>query len=172
MAMTSDAQTMFELIKRRRSIRSYTNQDVSPEHIQVLLEAAMAAPSGNDARPWDFVVVRDAALRKKIAETHTWSSMAASAPVVIVVCGDESSKHWIADTSAATENILLQASAMGLGALWVGIYPTTRYEEHIRSVLGIPANRRVLCVIPIGWPAEKKEPRTRYEASKVHYDKF
>ncbi|HHY47334.1 MAG TPA: nitroreductase family protein [Firmicutes bacterium] len=163
---------MLDLIKSRRSIRSYTSEDVSQDAVRMMLEAAMAAPSANDARPWEFVVVRDAGLRKRLARVHPWADMAASAPVVIVVLGDESSNHWVEDTSAATENILLQAAACGLGAVWVGIYPTTRYEDAVREILGIPRNRRVLCIIPVGWPAEKKGPRSRYEQGKVHNERY
>lgn len=170
--MSTPAEQMLELIKSRRSIRSYTGQDVSPDAVRMMLEAAMAAPSANDMRPWEFVVVRDAELRKRLAGVHPWAAMAASAPAVIVVLGDESSEHWVEDTSAATENILLQAAACGLGTVWVGIYPTTRYEDAVRRILGIPGNRRVLCIIPVGWPAEKKGPRSRYEERRVHNDRY
>lgn len=170
--MSAKAEVCLEIIKERRSVRSYTNQDVSPELVELLLRAAMAAPSGNDVRPWEFIVVRDRGLREKIAQTHRWARMAKDAPVVIVVCGDESSVHWISDTSAATENLLLAASANGLGAVWVGIYPTTSYEDYLRGVLGIPKNRRILCIIPIGWPAEPGKPKDKFDPSRIHYERY
>lgn len=164
---------MLELIKRRRSIRQYTSQAVSDEQVQLLLEAAMAAPSASARDPWHFVVVRDAATRQKLSQTHTFSDMAARAPVVIAVCGDETaSRHWIADCAAATENLLLAVTELGLGAVWVGVYPGAEREEHVRAVLGIPANIRILSLLPIGYPAEDKPPRTRFNAEKVHREKF
>jgi nitroreductase len=164
---------MLDLIKRRRSIRQYTNQDVTEEEVRQLLEAAMAAPSGSARDPWHFIVVRDTATRQKLSQTHTFSDMCARAPVVIVVCGDEKvSDHWISDGAAATENLLLAVTALGLGAVWVGIYPRAEREAHVRQVLDIPPNVRILCLIPIGHPAEEKPPRTRYNPAKVHYDRF
>ena len=162
---------MLSVIKKRRSIRKYTNQAVTDEQIRQLLEAAMAAPSADNIQPWEFVVVRDPALKRGMARTHPWSDMAADAAVVFVVCGDERvSNHWVEDASAATENLLLAATALGLGAVWVGIYPNTSNEAHVRQVLGIPKEMRVLCLVPIGHPAESKPPRTKYREEKVHYD--
>jgi nitroreductase len=164
---------MIDLIKQRRSIRQYTSQPVSDEQIRQMLEAAMAAPSGRALDPWHFVVVRDPAVRQQLAATHNFSDMCARAPVVIAVCGDEKlSDHWIADSAAAAENLLLAVTALGLGGVWVGVYPRAEREDHVRTVLGIPANIRILCLLPIGHPAEQKPPRTRYTADKIHYDKF
>lgn len=164
---------MLDLIKQRRSIRQYTNQNVSEEQVRQLLEAAMSAPSGSARDPWHFIVVRDAATRQKLAATHTFSDMCARAPIVIAVCGDEKvSDHWISDGAAATENLLLAATALGLGAVWVGIYPRAESEAHVREVLGIPPHIRILCLIPVGHPGEEKPPRTRYNPAKVHNEKF
>ena len=160
-------------ILRRRSIRAYTDAPVTDEQVQALLQAAMAAPSANDRRPWAFVVVRDPARRRALAETHRWSTMCADAAAVIVVLGDpQASDHWIEDCSAATENLLLTAAWLGLGAVWVAVYPRPEREAHVRQALNIPDRLRVLCLLPIGHPAEQKPPRTRYEANKVHYEAF
>lgn len=133
----------------------------------------MSAPSGHNLRPWHFVVVRQAETRRQLAETHRYSRMAAEAPVVLVVCTDESeSLFCIEDACAAAENILLQAVALGLGAVWVAVSPYTDYEAYVRQLLGIPETMRVLCMIPVGYPAEEKPPRTRYDASKVHFERF
>lgn len=164
---------MLDLIKKRRSIRQYTDEPVSDAEVKVLLEAAMAAPSANDLRPWEFVVVREQGLRQRLAETHPWSQMCADAPVVFVVCGDERrSDHWVEDTSAATENLLLAAVGLDLGAVWVAVYPRSRREVYVRSVLGIPQALSVLCLVPVGHPAESKPPHTKYDESKVHYDRY
>jgi nitroreductase len=162
---------VLDVIKKRRSIRKYTDQAVTDEQIRQLLEAAMAAPSGSDLQSWEFVVVRDPDLKKQLAQTHPWSSMAADAAVVFVVCGDErASHHWVEDASAATENLLLAATALNLGGVWVGIHPDDGREAHLRRVLAIPQGIRVLCLVPVGHPAESKPPRTQYTESKVHYE--
>jgi len=160
-------------ITQRRSIRKFTNEAVTDQQVDVILRAAMAAPSANDIRPWEFVVVRDAEKRKALADIKKWSFMCASAPVVIAVLGDaETSEHWIEDCSAATENMLLAASGIGLGSVWVAIYPIKQREKSVREILNIPPNLRVLCLVPIGHPAEEKPARTRYEASKIHFDTY
>lgn len=164
---------MLELIKKRRSIRKYTDQAVTEEQIRQLLEAAMAAPSGSNIQPWEFVVVRDPDLKRQLAQTHTWSHMCADAAVVFVVCGHErASPHWVEDTSAATQNLLLAATAMNLGAVWVAMYPHSDREAHARRVLGIPEEVRILCLVPVGHPAESKPPGTKYREDKVHYERW
>ena len=164
---------MLDMIKKRRSIRKYTDQPVTDEQIRLLLEAAMAAPSGSNIQSWEFVVVRDPNLKRQLAQTHTWSHMAADAAAVFVVCGNErASHHWIADASAATQNLLLAVTALDLGAVWVGIYPGADREAYVRQALAIPDEIRVLCLIPVGHPAESKSPRTQYKESKVHYERW
>jgi len=171
--LSQEEATMLDLIKKRRSIRTYTDEPISDADIRALLEAAMAAPSANNAQPWEFIVVREESLRQKLAETHPWSTMCADAPVVFVVCGDERrSDHWIEDTSAATQNLLLAVTARDLGAVWVGVHPSAQREEHVRNVLGIPSGVRVLCLVPVGHPAEAKPPRTQYDERKVRYDEY
>ncbi len=170
--MTNDSQAL-GLIYRRRSIRSFTPEEVTAAQIQSLLEAAMAAPSARDRRPWEFVVVTEAEAREALAQTHQFSGVARKAPLVIVVCGHpEVAPHWVQDCSAATENILLAAVGLGLGAVWVGIHPAIERENHVRQVLELPHGIRPLCLIPIGHPAEDKGPRTRFEAAHVHYERF
>lgn len=164
---------MLELIKKRRSIRRYTGEPVSDADVKALLEAAMAAPSADNIQPWEFVVVREEGLRQRLAQTHPWSRMCAGAPVVFVVCGHgRRSDHWVEDTSAATENLLLASAGLDLGAVWVMVYPQPRYEEHVRNVLSIPRGLRVLCLVPVGHPAESKPPHTKYDESKIHYDGY
>ena len=162
-----------DLILKRRSIREYIKEPVTDEQVDALLRAAMAAPSANDLRPWAFVVVCEAEQRKTLGKIHQWSDMCAKAAVVIVVLGDpETSQHWVEDCSAATENLLLAAAGLDLGAVWVAIYPHADCEASVRQLLEIPEQFRVLCLVPVGQPAETKLPRTRYEACKVHFGKF
>ena len=161
---------MLDVIRKRRSIRAYTNRPVTDEQIRAMLEAAMAAPTANNQQPWHFVVVRDEGLRRRLARVHQWASMCEQAPVVFVVCGDTGSDYWIEDTSAATENLMLEAVAQGLGSVWIGIRGGS--EDRVRTILNIPRQIGVLCLVPVGYPAEQKEPRTQYDERKVHYDRF
>jgi len=164
---------MLELIRKRRSIRKYTDEPLSDAQIQALLEAAMAAPSASNLQPWEFVVVRDRDLCRKLAETHQWSRMCAGAAAVFVVCGQEKrSNHWVEDTSAATENLLLAVTELGLGAVWVAVYPHADREEYVRKTLGVPRELRILCLVPLGHPAESKPPHTKYDRSRVHLDRW
>jgi len=164
---------MLDLIKRRRSIRRYTGEPVSAADIQALLEAAMAAPSASNRRPWQFIVVREEGLRRQLAETHAYSRMCAEAAVVFVVLGEEArSQHWVEDTSAATENLLLAAAGLGLGAVWIAVYPHPDREDYVRRLLDIPSELRVLCLVAVGHPAEEKPPRTQYDPDRVHYERY
>ena len=162
-----------ELIKSRRSIRAFTEESVTPVEIEKLLEAAMAAPSAHNLRPWQFVVVTDAELRQQLGQTNRYTRMAAQAPVVFVVCGNsEESGFWIEDTSAATENLLLEAVSLGLGAVWCGIHHDPASEKHVRQTLGIPEHIRVLSLVPVGRPGEQKPARTQYDADRVYYERY
>jgi len=134
-----------------------------PAALDCLLSAVEAKAVG--------IYWRDAARRRPLAETHQWSYMCVSAPVVFAVLGDPgASDHWVSDCSAATENLLLAAAGLDLGAVWVGIYPRVPRESSVRHVLNIPERWRVLCLIAVGHPAENKSPRTRYEANKVYQE--
>jgi nitroreductase len=121
-----------EAILGRRSIRSYTDKPVAKETVQQLLEAAMAAPSAGNQQPWHFVVVDDRALLEKITTVHPYAQMAKSAQLGILVCGDLSLEmhqgYWVQDCAAATENLLVAAHALGLGAVWTGVHPRSERE--------------------------------------------
>ncbi len=163
-----------ELMKQRRTVRQYTDQAVSDEQVRVLLEAAMAAPSGSNLQPWRFAVVRRQDLRQALSEIQPWAYMAAKAPVVIAVCSDQtvSPRHWLEDAAIATENILLQATAMGLGACWIACYPDEDRQSKARQILNVPEALGILCLVAVGYPASTPPPRTQYDESKVWYEQF
>ena len=153
----------------RRSIRRYKQESVSEADVTSLLEAGMAAPSAANRKPWHFVAVTDRAVLKALAEQHPYGKMLSSAALAIVVCGDPSvSSWWVQDGSAATENILLAAEALGLGAVWLGCHGEPEREQAVRDILGIPAEIGVLNVLSIGHPDEAKEARTQYDPALVH----
>ena len=167
-----------DLMLARRSIRRFTTQDVSLEDEQMLIDAAFAAPSANNARPWHFVCVRDPKTRLRLKDMHRWTWMLGKAPLVVAVLGnDADDSWWIEDCSAATENILLAATALGLGSVWCGMREdateVTGCERACCEVLGIPLGKwRVLALIGIGHPGETKKPRTQRQVSKVSYERF
>ena len=162
-----------ELIKTifsRRSIRKYTEESVPDEHVTTILEAAMAAPSASNKKPWHFVVVTERDTLNRLADAHKYAKMLQEAPLCVVVCGDESvsPRFWEQDCSAVTQNILLAAQALGLGSVWCGVHPNEERVHDISEILGITAPVKPLNLIAIGYPAEEKEPRTQYDGSRVH----
>ncbi len=167
-----------DLMLARRSIRRFTPQAVSLEDEQKLLDAAFAAPSANNDRPWHFVLVRDAETRGRLKDLHQWTRMLDKAPLVIAVLGRaQGHPWWIEDCSAATENILLEAAALGLGAVWCGMREdpdaVAGYERACCEALGAPPDEwRVLALIAVGHPAEQKKPRTQRQVGKISFERF
>jgi nitroreductase len=163
-----------QIIFARRSIRKYTAEPVSETDIKTLLEAAMAAPSASNRKPWQFVVVVERQTLDRLAEVHPHGKMLFEATLCIAVCGDltEMERFWVQDCSAATENLLLAATALGLGAVWLGVYPREERVAAVRQVLGIPETIVPLNLISIGHPAEEKEPRTQYNEARVHRERW
>lgn len=167
------SKELIQTIFARRSIRKYTNEPVSEEDVRILLEAAMAAPSANNSQPWHFVVVTDRKTLNALAEAHPYGKMLFQATLSIAVCGDPAaSAYWEQDCSAATENLLLAATALGLGAVWLGVHPREDRVAAVRRILNIPDSVVPLCLLSIGHPAERKEPRTQYDEAKVHREQW
>jgi nitroreductase len=167
---------MDDPVLSRRSIRRYTDQPVDDETVERLLRAAMAAPSAGNQQPWRFVVIRERAMLQAIADMHPYGKMLPGAPVAIVVCGDPGDAKWAAlwdqDCSACTENLLIEAELLGLGAVWLGIHPLPEREAALRELLGIPAHVVPFAVVPFGWPAQHKEPSDRYDTARVHSERW
>jgi len=161
-----------EAILSRRSVRKYTSEPVSDDVVKELLRGAMSAPSAGNERPWHFVVIRDRKTMGEIQKFHPFARMLDEAPVAILVCGDQSLEKyrgfWVQDCSAATENILIAVQSMGLGAVWLGLYPIKERVEGMRRLLGIPENVIPLSLVSIGHPVEKKTASDRYDESRVH----
>ena len=153
----------------RRSIRAYTGEPVSEPEIQSILQAGMSAPSASNRKPWHFVVVTDRATLGTMAEAHPYGKMLAQADFAVAVCGDPSiSAWWVQDCSAATENILIAVSALGLGGVWLGCHGSPEREQAVRDALGIPNQIGVLSLLSIGHPAEQRQARTQYDPDRVH----
>lgn len=162
-------------ILTRRSIREYTDQAVEEEKIRLLLKAAMAAPSARNSQPWDFVVLTKRAAIDELANFSPYVSMLKEAPLAIVVCGRTDAEtgspdYWVIDCSAAVQNILLAAHALGLGAVWLGVYPRPERQAALKELLKLPDNVVPHSAISIGYPAEQKEPSQRFKEERVHYE--
>ena len=160
----------------RRSIRKYTDRSVGEEQIETILRAAMAAPSAGNQQPWHFVVIDDRNTMIKITEFHPYSNMLNHAPVAIAICAELTLErfegYWVQDCAAATQNILVAAHGLGLGAVWLGIHPQEERMDGLRKLLHLPDHVMPLAVVAIGYPAEKKEKADRYQANRIHMNKW
>ena len=172
-----DAQAAINNIMTRTSIRQYTNEPVSKSDIETMLRAGMAAPTAVNKQPWHFVAVTDKAKLSELAGRR--GGMIKQAGVAIVVCGNldkampgKAQAYWIQDCSAATENILLAANALGLGAVWTGCYPMEDRVAEVSKVLKLPETIVPLCVIAIGHPAEQPTPKDKWKPENVSYNEF
>ena len=156
----------------RRNIRKYSNQPIKEEDLRLLLRAAMVAPSADDERPWHFVIIQDEQILEQISKIHPHAHMVKHASVTILVCGDERLQKvpgfWPQDCAAATENILIEAQQLGLGTVWLGIYPVSGRVEGFRRLLKIPEQVVPFALVVLGYPAEHKEPAQIYDESRVH----
>ncbi len=162
----------------RRSIRSYQDKKIPDSIVNDILEAAMAAPSAVAKDPWEFIVVKEKATLSKIADGLPSGQMLRNAAIGIIVCGDLNQAHdnllsyMIQDCSAAIENILLATSMLGLGACWLGVHPREERINYIKDLFQLPDNIVPISAIAIGYPGEKKAPRTRVNAEKVHLENW
>ena len=163
-----------DAIMRRRSIRKYTDERVADEQVDRLLKAAMNAPSARDLRPWHFIVMRDREKMDRVPSFHAYSQMMKEATVAVLICGDTKVQDMIgylsADLGAATQNLLLEATEMGLGTVWLGIYPREERMGPIRELLSIPDHILPFSLVPIGYPAEEKPIRDKFDPERVHRD--
>lgn len=164
-----------DCIMSRKSVRKFDSRTVSAETIETILKAGMAAPSAMNKQPWKFVVVQDKQMLKTIADSMP-NIRTATAPMAIIVCGDMSKtldgvarEFWVQDCSAATQNILLAAHSMGLGAVWNGLYPDLPRCKFISNLLQMDNRYIPLCVVPIGYPAENPEVKNKWKPENVIY---
>ena len=164
-------------IMTRVSVREFTGEKISAEQIDTLLRAAMSAPSAINKQPWAFIVVDDEALIARLGEALPYSRCSNHPAVAIIPCGDlskaiegEMGAFWINDVSAATENLLLAAHAMGLGAVWTGLHPDMNRARLVQDMLGLPEHIIPLCVVPIGVPAEQPAVKDKYKPENIHFN--
>lgn len=167
---------MMKGIIERRSIRKYTGEKISDEKIKEILKAAMYAPSGGNAQTWEFVVVRDRNLLNELTKVHPYSHPLKEADCAIIMCGNLKKERfkdlWIQDCSAATQNILLASHSLGIGSVWLGVYPEMDRVDGIREIIKAPEDVVPFSIVSLGYPAEEKAVPDRYDENNVHYEKW
>ena len=171
------------LIKKRKSIRAYKNDTVSEKDIHTLLEAARWAPSAGNKQPVEIVIVKSVEQKEKLMEGAYGQKFIGQVPVVFVICAnlDRSSARYgergatlyaIQDAAAATQNILLAAHGMDLGAVWLGVYPRENRLKRIAKLLGLPKELIPISIVSVGIPAEQKEIKDRFKTERIHLNSW
>ncbi|NLI79146.1 MAG: nitroreductase family protein [Candidatus Riflebacteria bacterium] len=168
-------ESIFSLLSRH-SVRKYLSTPVEEWRLDFLLKAAMQAPSAGNEMPWEFLVIDQRELLDRIPEVHPYAAMTRTAPLAILVCGDlQREKHkgfWTQDCSAATQNLLLAAHGMGLGAVWVGVHPMEDRIAGLRKLFAVPDHLVPFSLVPVGWPAENRTSPARYDPSRIKRNRF
>lgn len=169
---------VLEVIQKRRSVRKYKEDPIPEKDLMRVLEAARLAPSGKNFQPWKFIIVKDKALKEKLAQASAGQFFMAEAPIIIVGCGFPDNcyahmgrymKSWSVDVTIALEHLILQAQEEGLGTCWIGSFE----EEEVKAILNIPENVKVLALTPLGYPDEIPRFRGRKSLDEIiSYDRF
>ena len=166
------------VIKERKSVRNYTGTPISKDEVDKLLHAAMAAPAAINMKPWKFVVVTDKTVLEKLADGLPFAKMLPAAGTGIVVCAipEEaalgSKEFAVLDCACASENILLAAESLGLGAVWTAIYPNKEIMDFVRNELNIPQQVIPLNLIPVGYPVDQEKAKDKYQAKNIYWNKW
>ena len=172
-APTMDAN---EAIMTRRSVRAYTSAPVADDQLHRILACGMQAPSACNEQPWQFVVVRDKALLAQVGAINPYAAYAKSAPLAILVAGDKGldkcGGYWIEDCSACAQNMLLAAHALGLGAVWTGIYPLPERIAGFQKLFALPEAVIPMALLVVGHPASTPAPQDRFRDERVHNEKW
>ena len=163
-----------DILFKRRSIRKYADKEIPGDTLVDIIKGGMAAPSAGNEQPWSFIIINKRELLDAIQTVHPYSSMLSSAPTAILVCGDPSMAihkgFWPQDCAAATENILIAATAKGIGTVWLGVYPLEERISGLQKLLHIPAHIIPFSLIPMGFPLEEKKPKTKFDLSVIKYN--
>jgi nitroreductase len=157
-----------EAIRKRRSVREYTGEPIPREDLETIVDAGRLAASGNNNQPWDFVVITDRAMIERLKVASLWMEQAGA---IVAVVMDPSSRWWREDGSAAVENMLIAATALGYGSCWLQGYTVPR-EDEFKELLGVPAEKRLMTLIPlgvpVGWPTKEKKSL----GEVIHWERY
>lgn len=177
--MSDNTSIILDNILSRKSVRHFTGEPVTKACLLMLMKAGMAAPSARNRQPLAFVAVTERKILDELGEGLPYTKMIFQAGGAIIVCCDSTAELqegatdlWDHDASAATENILLAAEAMGLGAVWSALYPMKEREGHVRKVLALPGHAWPFSIIPVGHPTGEDQPRDKFRAEKIHWEKW
>ncbi len=167
---------VIEAIFTRRSVREFEEIPLTQNQVTTLLKAAMQAPSAHNRQPWHFIVIDDRQILNQIADFHPYAKMLYQAPLAITVCGDlqleDNDRYLALNCAAATQNILLAAHGMGLGAVWIGIYPREQRIRTIKSLLNLPLHIVPISMVAVGHKAREPQPKNRFKVQKVHKNQW
>ena len=161
-------------IFERRSVREFLPEAVGEEAVERLLRAAMQAPSAGNGQPWEFVVIRDREAMKAVKDFHPYAMALDTAPLAVLVCGNTKRQkfpiegYWAQDCAACTENLLLEAVHLGLGSVWMGVYPRPERVEGCRMLFRLPEHILPLCIVAIGKPKAAPESSDRFDPERIH----
>ena len=157
----------------RISVRRYQDRPVEQEKVEQLLRAAMAAPSARNEQPWEFYVVTNREVLERLSWCSPYTHCAARAPLAIVPCWRKARRLAQAyndiDLSAATENLLLEAVELGLGAVWMGVSPIRERMDAVAEVLSLPDTLEPFAIVPVGYPGEERPQEDRFDPDRIHY---
>jgi len=174
--LNTENNELLKVILGRKSVRVFTGEKMDKETVNLLIRAGMAAPSSMNKQPWSFIGITDRAILNELGDGLPYAKMLKQAGAAIVVCGSpdfenaELRDYWVQDCSAATENILLAVEAIGLGAVWTGVFPRKDRLDYVRKTLKIPPEYLPLNVLAIGQPATLTQPKDKYISEKIHWD--
>lgn len=167
---------LYEGIQKRRAIRKYEKRSIEKEKIEKLLRAAMQAPSAANQQPWEFIVVENKETLEKLSEAHLYAKPVKEAPLAILVLSKREDdlifpQYWQQDLAAATENILLAAVELGLGAVWMGVAPEEDRMNYIKELFQLPQGVKAFAMLSVGYSSDNKVV-DRFDASRIHYEKY
>lgn len=161
-----------DAILKRHSVRNYLDKPIDEAIIEQILHAGMSAPSAMHSNPWHFILITDNDKMIAVTKIHPYSHMMLQAQCAILVCGDQSAEilpdYFQQNCSAATENILIAATDLGLGCVWVGIYPNEKYRKDFKKLFNLPENIEPFALIPLGYPTQPAKIVNRLDSSRIH----
>ena len=165
-----------EAIHKRRSIRKFTSQKISQQQLDILLKAAMMAPTARNCQEWEFILIREKEMLQKLMQVHPHAQMLSTADCALVVCANTQREweagYWTGDCGASTQNILLAATELGIGSVWLGVYPNKQRMQDLAQVLKLPQEILPFNIIALGYPDETKEDVNRFDPHKIHLEKW